>query len=219
MMLGSGKKNFRISDLRLKTVCMDVGYLQRRLHRQLDASRSSPYPVLRDTAVNYTGCARSECYKRARKSNSRLVPVEKVRGSLCLKRSNIHGFGVFTVIPIAPGEKVAEYVGEIVRPIIGLMRQLRITPSQSYMFRISDQKVIDATNQGNITRFINHSCDPNCFVKTEEVSGELKLYIYANRPIGKDEEITIDYNFSPTQNENLKIPCFCGAPTCRKYMN
>jgi len=83
------------------------------------------------------------------------------------------------------------------------------------MFRMKTQ-VIDATMRGNAARFINHSCDPNCEAKTIRILGSDHIIIFALRNIFKGEELTYDYKF---EREEQKIPCSCGAPRCRKYMN
>ncbi|KAL3120471.1 hypothetical protein niasHT_000589 [Heterodera trifolii] len=63
--------------------------------------------------------------------------------------------------------------------------------------RTAQSKVIDATKKGNVARFINHSCQPNCYAKVLLVAGEKKTVIYSKRAIEKGEEITYDYNFPP----------------------
>jgi len=86
----------------------------------------------------------------------------------------------------------------------------------SYLFRIDDDSIIDATKKGNLARFINHSCEPNCYARVITLSGEKKIVIYAKRDINIGEEITYDYKFPIEEN---KIPCFCGAPRCRGTLN
>ncbi|KAL6996049.1 hypothetical protein U1Q18_006185 [Sarracenia purpurea var. burkii] len=67
---------------------------------------------------------------------------------------------------------------------------------------------VDATKRGGIARFINHSCEPNCYTKVISVEGQKKIFIYAKRHIAAGEEITYNYKFPL---EEKKIPCNCGS--------
>ncbi|XP_042900948.1 histone-lysine N-methyltransferase 2B isoform X1 [Parasteatoda tepidariorum] len=133
-------------------------------------------------------------------------------------RSSIHGRGLFCKRTIDPGELVIEYAGEVIRSILTDKRE-RIYQSKGigcYMFRIDDDEVVDATMHGNAARFINHSCEPNCFSKVITVDGKKHIVIFALRKIMKGEELTYDYKF-PFEDE--KIPCHCNSRRCRKYLN
>ena len=61
------------------------------------------------------------------------------------------------------------------------------------MFRIDRQEVVDATMSGSMARFINHSCDPNCYSRIINVEGKKKIIIFAERNIVRGEELTYDY--------------------------
>lgn len=69
---------------------------------------------------------------------------------------------------------------------------------------------------GNFARFINHSCQPNCYAKVLMAQGTNRIVIYSKKFIHSGEEITYDYKF-PEEDE--KIPCFCNRPNCRGYLN
>ena len=89
---------------------------------------------------------------------------------------------------------------------------------QDYQFRVGPDLVLDATKKGSVARFINHSCDPNCYavIKTTPQDGRRHIIIVSKRLILMDEEITYDYQF-PLEDE--KIPCLCGAACCRLFLN
>ncbi|KAL0361967.1 UNVERIFIED_CONTAM: Histone-lysine N-methyltransferase ATXR7 [Sesamum radiatum] len=70
------------------------------------------------------------------------------------------------------------------------------------------QLKVDATKRGGIARFINHSCEPNCYTKVISVEGQKKIFIYAKRHISAGEELTYNYKFPL---EEKKIPCNCGS--------
>ncbi|XP_064461143.1 histone-lysine N-methyltransferase SETD1-like isoform X2 [Ornithodoros turicata] len=134
-------------------------------------------------------------------------------------KSRIHDWGLFALEPIAADEMVIEYVGQMVRPVMADRREQQYTQlgiGSSYLFRVDIETIIDATKCGNLARFINHSCNPNCYAKVITVEGQKKIVIYSKQPINVNEEITYDYKF-PLEDE--KIKCLCGAPQCRGYLN
>ncbi|CAJ0833444.1 81_t:CDS:2, partial [Entrophospora sp. SA101] len=75
------------------------------------------------------------------------------------------------------------------------------------------EKIIDATDRGDIGRFINHSCNPNCFIQKWMVGKYYRIGIFASRDIIKDEELTFDYNAERYGSEAQE--CFCGESNCR----
>uniref|UniRef100_A0A8C1RRL6 SET domain containing 1B, histone lysine methyltransferase a n=1 Tax=Cyprinus carpio TaxID=7962 RepID=A0A8C1RRL6_CYPCA len=134
-------------------------------------------------------------------------------------KSHIHDWGLFAMEPIAADEMVIEYVGQNIRQVIADMREKRYEEKgigSSYMFRVDHDTIIDATKCGNFARFINHSCNPNCYAKVITVESQKKIVIYSRQPINVNEEITYDYKF-PIEDE--KIPCLCGAENCRGTLN
>ncbi|KAJ3869517.1 hypothetical protein EV359DRAFT_29806 [Lentinula novae-zelandiae] len=134
-------------------------------------------------------------------------------------RSPIHAWGLYAMERIARGEMVIEYVGEVIRAQVAEKREKtyeRQGIGSSYLFRIDEDLVVDATKKGNLGRLINHSCDPNCTAKIITISGEKKIVIYAKQDIELGDEITYDYHFPFEQD---KIPCLCGSAKCRGFLN
>ncbi|KJH50293.1 SET domain protein [Dictyocaulus viviparus] len=134
-------------------------------------------------------------------------------------RSRIHGWGLYAMEAIAPDDMIVEYVGQKVRNTVADVREKayeRRGIGSSYLFRIDDTAVIDATRMGNFARFINHSCQPNCYAKVVTVDGEKRIVIYSKTLINKGDEITYDYKF-PIEED--KVDCLCGAPNCRGTLN
>ncbi|XP_061072519.1 histone-lysine N-methyltransferase 2A [Conger conger] len=142
------------------------------------------------------------------------------RKALGVYRSAIHGRGLFCRRNIEAGEMVIEYSGTVIRSVLAEKRQRYYEGKGigSYMFRIDDYEVVDATMHGNAARFINHSCEPNCFSRVINIQGHKRIIIFALRNIYRGEEITYDYKF-PTEAPGHKLPCNCGAKTCRKFLN
>ncbi|CAH0561809.1 unnamed protein product [Brassicogethes aeneus] len=138
--------------------------------------------------------------------------------SVGVYRSSIHGRGLFCLRDIEAGEMVIEYAGEVIRSILTDKREKYYNSKGigCYMFRVDDNFVVDATMKGNAARFINHSCDPNCYSKVVEILGHKHIIIFALRRIISGEELTYDYKF-PFEED--KIPCTCGSRRCRKFLN
>jgi hypothetical protein len=133
--------------------------------------------------------------------------------------SQIHGWGLYAMQIIHQDEMIIEYIGEVIRPSVSDAREQRYEKQgmgSSYMFRIDGEAVIDATKMGNFARFINHSCQPNCYAKVVVVDGTKRIVIYSKRTIQMGEEITYDYKFA---EEDVKIPCLCNKPNCRGSLN
>lgn len=125
-------------------------------------------------------------------------------------RSPIHDWGLYAMERIARGEMVIEYVGEVIRAQVADKREKayeRQGIGSSYLFRIDEDLVVDATKKGNLgyvalsltvcltadhlsSRLINHSCDPNCTAKIITINGEKKIVIYAKQDIELGNEIT-----------------------------
>ncbi|ANQ09312.1 SET-domain protein [Plasmodium coatneyi] len=140
---------------------------------------------------------------------------------LYVKKSSIHGYGLYTCEFINEGEPVIEYIGEYIRNIISDKREKYYDKIESscYMFRLNENIIIDATKWGNVSRFINHSCEPNCFCKIVSCDQNLKhIVIFAKRDIVAHEEITYDYQFG-VESEGKKLICLCGSSTCLGRMN
>lgn len=137
------------------------------------------------------------------------------------ERSRIHGWGLFALEPIAANDFIVEYVGELIRNPVADAREQRYTEGgedSSYMFRLDELLVVDATRKGNCARFMNHCCEPNAYARTRVIRGQKRIVIYSLREIAPREEITFDYKFS-AEDDDHKLPCFCGAPNCRGFLN
>mmetsp|Transcript_11081 Transcript_11081/g.41358 ORF Transcript_11081/g.41358 Transcript_11081/m.41358 type:complete len:1351 (-) Transcript_11081:1441-5493(-) len=141
------------------------------------------------------------------------------RKQLKFAKSRIHDWGLIALEPIRKDEMVIQYVGEYIRHHVADKREKRYEVQgigSSYLFRVDDDYIIDATKKGNLARFINHSCDPNCCAKIITVENSKKVVIYALKDIGIGEEVTYDYKFP---YEEDKIRCLCGSENCKQFLN
>lgn len=141
-----------------------------------------------------------------------------VNDTVYVYRSPIHGLGLYAVRTILESEMIIEYAGEVIRASVADVRERRYQRLGigCYMFRHGDDDVVDATVAGNAARFINHSCSPNCYSREVVVDGRPRILIFSKRRIARNEELTYDYKFPV---EDVKMPCTCQAPNCRKYLN
>ena len=134
--------------------------------------------------------------------------------------SGVHGQGVFATRFIDAGERVIEYVGEVISMAEALARHPHDphNPDHTFYFHREDGRVIDALHGGNASKWINHSCRPNCV--PDEVQG--RIFIVTRRPVFKGEELTFDYGLFSDEpmSEALKTryACRCGAKKCRGTM-
>jgi uncharacterized protein len=134
-----------------------------------------------------------------------------------VKKSGVHGKGVFAARDILKGETLIEYVGEIISAQEAEDRHPHdpSDPNHTFYFQIDDDKVIDALHGGNSARWINHSCAPNC--KPEVIDG--RVFIKAKKDIAAGSELNYDYGLIIDEPMSKKLkaqyPCWCGSANCR----
>lgn len=136
-----------------------------------------------------------------------------------VRRSVIHGRGVFAARPLRAGERLFEYTDEVTTWKAAVRRyESRGDEAHTFLFGLSDGRVIDGGRGGNSARWLNHACEPNC--GTIEVDG--RVFIDAARNIQGGEELFIDYALelddSTAGDERTAYRCLCGAPICRGTM-
>lgn len=151
-----------------------------------------------------------------------LNALTKRKKPVSFARSAIHNWGLYALEPIAAKEMIIEYVGESIRQQVAEHREksyLKTGIGSSYLFRIDENTVVDATKKGGIARFINHSCDPSCTAKIIKVEGKKRIVIYALRDIDANDELTYDYKFERESNDDERIRCLCGAKSCKGFLN
>ena len=137
-----------------------------------------------------------------------------------VRRSNVHGLGVFATKAIAKGTRIIEYVGERVSHDEADRRyeEKDANDSHTFLFIVDSKTVIDAGVDGNDARFFNHSCNPNC----ESTVEKRRVYIEAIHDIEPGAELTYDYQIQREDDDPDNIDevfaCRCGFPQCRGTM-
>jgi hypothetical protein len=142
------------------------------------------------------------------KARQRAVQIE-------VRKSGVHGRGVYTAQFIPKGTRIIEYTGERV--------SWEAAPDDpddphTFNFGLENGEVINPEVGGNDARWINHSCDPNC----EAVEEDDRVFIDAIRDIHPGEELLYDYHMELdepiTESARNKFACHCGASNCRGTM-
>ena len=125
------------------------------------------------------------------------------------KKSKLHGFGVFAKEPINKNKRIVDYAGELISNKVSEKREDRyLKKGCIWVFRVNRNWSRDAAVGGNVARFINHSCTPNCWI---EVDAKTKtIWIRAAKAIAPGQELVYDYN---TEGDKV-IPCRC-RPNCK----
>lgn len=143
------------------------------------------------------------------------------------RRSPIHGNGVFAAEPIAAGTTIVEYRGRrLADAEADEIYGDTLETGHTFLFTLNDEYVIDANVGGNIARWINHSCAPNCQPVLVEHPGpdrrRDKVEIEALRDIRAGEELTYDYGITLGVPHTARLrklwACRCGAPACTGTM-
>lgn len=136
-----------------------------------------------------------------------------------VRRSSIHGNGVFALTDIPAGADLMLYGGDVVDWDVAQQRyeDAGIEGGHTFFFDLGDGRVIDGGSHGNSARWVNHGCDPNCEAVFLD---DTRLMFRTRRAVAAGEELLIDYRLEiddPADALTL-YACSCGAPTCRHTM-
>ena len=132
--------------------------------------------------------------------------AEKALPKIARRKSGVEGWGVFAAEPIAKNTRIIDYAGELIHNSVSEEREERyLAEGCIWVFRVNRNWSRDANVGGNIARFINHSCSPNCWFEVVDKT----IWIRAGRTIRRGEELTYDYRIIGEKT----IPCRC-RPGC-----
>merc|ERR1712179_822071 len=114
---------------------------------------------------------------------------------------------------------MGEYVGEVLDAKMFRKRAkdyARADVQHFYFMALSSEYCIDASEKGNVSRFINHSCNPNAETQKWMVNGEMRVGFFTKTKVFKGEEITFDYKYERYGQEAQK--CCCDSENCRGWL-
>ncbi|OZI33730.1 SET domain-containing protein-lysine N-methyltransferase [Bordetella genomosp. 5] len=150
------------------------------------------------------------------------MTTESIKPWHVVRRSKLHGNGVFAARKIPAGTRIIEYGGKRISAAEADRRHPTNPddPFHTFFFSLSSGKVIDGGDEGNDARWINHSCEPNC--ESQEGTHGKRVYIVATRDIPRGQELFYDYGLvldgKITKSLKEGYKCLCGAPSCRHTM-
>jgi SET domain-containing protein len=157
--------------------------------------------------------------KSRRTSATRVLPLGQPNSLIRTDRSSVHGQGVYARVTIPDGTRIVEYRGERITKVESerreakrLVRLARGGDGCVYIFHLNRRHDLDGRTRGNVARFINHSCAPNC--RAETIGG--KIWIIARREIPAGTELSFDYGYA--FKEWPQHPCRCQARGCAGYI-
>lgn len=148
--------------------------------------------------------------------------IDTVKPWYTVRRSKLHGNGVFAARKIPAGTAIVEYGGARITAEEADRRHPvnPDDPFHTFFFALSSGVVIDGGDRGNDARWINHACAPNC--ESQEGRHGKRVRIVALRDIPRGEELFYDYGLvmegKITRKMKEEYKCLCGAPTCRGTM-
>jgi hypothetical protein len=160
--------------------------------------------------------------KRKPKAKARVVPSIVARPDMLgVRRSRLHGRGVFALRRIRKGTRIIEYLGDRVshREADNRYGHKPADDNHTFLFIVDRATVIDGGSaSGNDARYINHGCDPNC----ESLIEDRRVFIEAVRTIQPGDELTYDYQIGRDKEDPPNVDeifaCRCGASSCRGSM-
>ena len=129
------------------------------------------------------------------------------------------GYGLRANTDLQPHDFIFEYIGEVIGEQHFQRRRQqydRENIKHFYFMSLSKGEFVDATKKGNLGRFCNHSCNPNCYVDKWVVGDRMRMGIFAERKIEAGEELTFNYNVDRYGADPQ--PCYCEEPNCTGFI-
>jgi hypothetical protein len=129
------------------------------------------------------------------------------------------GYGLRVNTDLNPQDFIFEYLGEVINEPAFRHRTIKYDREgikHFYFMSLAKNEFVDATKKGNLGRFCNHSCNPNCYVDKWVVGDKLRMGIFAERHIKAGEELVFNYNVDRYGADPQ--PCYCGEPNCSGYI-
>ena len=156
-----------------------------------------------DKECNCGNDCQNQRFQRKQYANVSVIKTEK------------KGFGLRANADLQSGDFIFEYIGEVINEPTFRQRMIRYDKEgikHFYFMSLTKSEFVDATKKGNLGRFCNHSCRPNCYVDKWVVGKKLRMGIFAGRKIQAGEELVFNYNVDRYGADPQ--PCYCGEQNC-----
>ncbi|KAF9468312.1 hypothetical protein BDZ94DRAFT_1154403 [Collybia nuda] len=158
-------------------------------------------------------CLPDDCRCRAHCQNQRFQRLQYA--NIDIVQTEKKGFGLRAENDLSKDTFIYEYVGDVVNPI-SFKKRMRDYAAEGiqhfYFMMLQKDEFIDATKNGGIGRFANHSCKPNCYVAKWTIGNYVRMGIFAKRDIQQYEELTFNYNVD-RYGHQAQV-CYCGESNC-----
>lgn len=162
-------------------------------------------------------CMREVCGAGDKCGNQRFQ--KRLYPNLCCFKTESRGWGLKALEDIKKGQFVIEYVGELIddEEFRRRIEEMHKVKEENYYFLTIDKDImIDAGPKGNLARFMNHSCQPNCETQKWTVGGDTRVGLFSICDIPAGSELTFNYNLQCVGTEKKR--CSCGAPNCSGFI-
>ncbi|KAF2428105.1 hypothetical protein EJ08DRAFT_331004 [Tothia fuscella] len=169
--------------------------------------------INRLTKIECTG--QGSCGKRCQ--NRRFK--NKQYANVSVFKTEKKGYGLRANENLESGDFIFEYIGDVIDEPRFRKRMVKYDEEgvkHFYFMSLNKGEFVDATRKGNLGRFCNHSCNPNCYVDKWVVGDKLCMGIFAGRSVKAGEELVFNYNVD-RYGANPQ-PCYCGEPNCTGYI-
>ncbi|TDZ36383.1 Histone-lysine N-methyltransferase, H3 lysine-36 specific [Colletotrichum spinosum] len=181
--------------------------------------------------INYSCGEDSDCINRATKmeclagggncgdgcQNQRFQ--RKQHANVSVIKTNKKGFGLRANVDLQANDFIFEYIGEVINEPTFRRRMMQYDDEgikHFYFMSLTKSEFVDATKKGNLGRFCNHSCNPNCYVDKWVVGEKLRMGIFSSRKVKAGEELVFNYNVDRYGADPQ--PCYCGEPNCTGFI-
>jgi len=162
-------------------------------------------------------CVDGDCNCGAGCQNQRFQ--QKQYADVSVIKTEKKGYGLRVNTDLRPNDFIFEYIGEVINEPTFRRRTIQYDEEgikHFYFMSLTKSEFVDATKKGNLGRFCNHSCNPNCYVDKWVVGEKLRMGIFAERHIKAGEELVFNYNVDRYGADPQ--PCYCAEPNCTGFI-
>ncbi|KAI9799706.1 MAG: hypothetical protein M1825_004441 [Sarcosagium campestre] len=162
-------------------------------------------------------CVDEECTCGSPCQNQRFQQKQFAKVSVI--QTEKKGFGLRADVDLPANTFIFEYIGDVINEANFRRRMVNYDQEgikHFYFMSLQKGVFVDATKRGNLGRFCNHSCNPNCYVDKWVVGEKLRMGIFTERRVKAGEELVFNYNVDRYGADPQ--PCYCGEPNCTGFL-